>query len=47
MTQVLINKVRGNEVTETINFVMEECCSCGIPFFFPKYYKDQLLKNLF
>jgi hypothetical protein len=45
MPTVLVNKVRGNEVTETINFVMEECCNCGIPFFFPKYMKVQLLGN--
>lgn len=41
MSTILVNKVRGNEVTETINFVMEECCNCGIPFFMPKYFYDQ------
>lgn len=45
MPTVLINKVRGNEVTETINFVMEECCNCGIPFFMPKYLKERLLNS--
>lgn len=45
MPTVLINKVRGNEVTETMNFVMEECCNCGIPFFMPKYFKDARYKS--
>lgn len=45
MGTVLVNKVRGNEVTETINFVMEECCDCGLPFFMPKYHKEMLLKS--
>lgn len=45
MATVLVNKARGNEITETLNFVLEECCNCGIPFFMPNYLKQRLLNN--
>lgn len=45
MTEVLINNVRGNQVSETIKFVLEECCNCGIPFFMPNYHRKMLINN--
>lgn len=30
--------VRGNTVTESVDFMLETCCSCGIPFFMPTYF---------
>lgn len=36
---------RGNTTTEAIDFVLETCCSCGIPFFMPNYFKKQKLAN--
>lgn len=41
MPSILVNNVRGNQVTETFNFVLEECCNCGIPFFLTaSFYKE-------
>ena len=45
MSTILINNVRGNKVAETFEFVLEECISCGIPFFMPEYHRKQLLKS--
>lgn len=45
MSKVLLNNVSGNKVTETIEFVLEECCNCGIPFFLPSYHQKRLINN--
>ncbi len=37
--------VRGNQTTERVDFVLETCCNCGIPFFMPTYFKNQKLSN--
>ena len=37
---------RGNTTTEIIDFVMETCCDCGIPFFMPNYFKKEKLNSL-
>lgn len=36
---------RGNKITEAIDFTMETCCNCGIPFFMPTYHYKRLLAN--
>lgn len=36
---------RGNTTTETIDFTLETCCACGIPFFMPTYHYKRLLAN--
>lgn len=33
MTGILVNNVIGNKITESFEFVLEECCNCGTPFF--------------
>lgn len=45
MGTILINNVRGNKVTETIEFILEDCCSCGISFFIPQHLKKRLLST--
>lgn len=37
--------IRGTTMTEAIDFVLETCCSCGVPFFMPSYFKKQKLSN--
>lgn len=37
---------RGNVATEIIDFVMETCCDCGIPFLMPNYFKKEKLSSL-
>lgn len=36
---------RGTTAKESIDFVMEECCNCGIPFFIPSYHRKQLIAD--
>lgn len=37
--------MRGNTTTEAINFTLETCCACAIPFFMPTYHYKRLLAN--
>lgn len=37
--------IRGANTSNQIDFVLETCCSCGIPFFMPTYYRKQKLEN--
>lgn len=41
----LLEATRGNTTAETLNFVLENCCNCGIPFMMPKYYNDRLVRE--
>lgn len=34
---------RGERIIETIQFVMEGCCNCGIPFMLPAYHQRRLI----
>ena len=36
---------RGKTTTETIDFTLETCCVCGIPFFMPTYHYKRLVAN--
>lgn len=36
---------RGNTTKEVIDFTLENCCACGIPFFMPTYHYKRLLAN--
>lgn len=36
---------RGKTHTEAIDFIMETCCNCCIPFFMPRYKKNELVKS--
>lgn len=36
---------QGNTTTELIDFTLETCCRCGIPFFMPTYHFKRLLAN--
>lgn len=36
---------RGGTVTEQIDFVQEQCCKCGIPFYMPTYHRNGLINN--
>lgn len=36
---------RGNTTAEVIDFTLETCCACGIPFFMPTYHYKRLLAN--
>ena len=36
---------RGNTTTEAIDFTLETCCACGIPFFMPTYHHKRLAAN--
>lgn len=40
---MLTQVIRGSIIPDTINFVLEECCNCGIPFLMPAYLRDMLL----
>lgn len=37
--------VRGNTTIETIDFTLETCCNCGVPFFMPTDFYKQKLNN--
>lgn len=42
----MIKEVQRNAtLTESIDFVQEHCCTCGIPFFIPTYHKKRLLNS--
>lgn len=41
----LLDVSRGNKTNETITFVMEECCNCGIPFMMPSYHQKRLINS--
>lgn len=41
----LLDVQRGIKTTEIIEFVMEECYKCGIPFMFPNYQKKRLVAS--
>jgi len=36
---------RGEIVTEYINFRLETCCACSVPFFIPEYLYKRLVNN--
>lgn len=36
---------RGVKATEIIDFTLETCCNCGIPFFMPTYLQKRLIQN--
>ncbi len=37
--------IRGVILDRKIDFVLEECCSCGIPFFMPTYHQKMLISK--
>ncbi len=39
---MLTDVIRGKTHAETIHFVLEECCKCGVPFFMPAYLQKKL-----
>lgn len=41
----LLEVKRGNTATETVEFVMMECCNCSIPFMIPNYQRKRLLST--
>lgn len=45
MAEILVNNFRGNKITETLIFVLEECCNCGMPLFMPQYLQKRLMNN--
>ncbi len=41
----LLQPKRGETLTELFQFIMEECCNCGIPFMFSSSKKKELLSS--
>jgi hypothetical protein len=41
----LVETIRGKQTVETIDFVLETCCNCGIPFMMPKYHRNMLYRE--
>lgn len=41
----ILKNERGVTTQETFEFVLEECCSCGIPFLIPGYHRKRLLNT--
>jgi hypothetical protein len=42
---MLTEVLRGQTQTDKIEFVLEECCSCGTPFMLPKRLQKMLINN--
>lgn len=37
--------MRGSTTYEHVNFVLEECCTCGVPFFIPYELQRNLIQK--